>query len=294
MMRAMTDLIENLLDTLTAQYVLPEVATRAAASIRVHRGAGRYDGLDEPSLCTRLTEDLQAETGDRHLRVRERATETLDARTPEEVMTAMIAGFRRENFGIARAEVLDGNIGCIELRLVLDVALAGRTASAAMEFVSRTDALILDLRRCRGGSPNGVQFWSSHLFADDTVHLEDVVGPDGVRQYWTLAHLDGERYLDRPVFVLTSGETFSGGEQFAYDLQALGRATVVGETTRGGAHPTRFVPITPSVEVTIPWARPVNPVTGANWEGTGVVPDVAVPADEALDAALRRALDAVG
>lgn len=294
MMRAMTDLIENVLETLTAQYVFPDVATRAAAAIRTHRGAGRYDELDESSLCARLTEDLQAESGDRHLRVRPRAVETLDARSPEEVMMAMIAGFRRENFGIARAEVLEGNIGCIELRLVLDASLAGRTASAAMEFVARTDALILDLRRCRGGSPNGVQFWASHLFEDDAVHLEDVISPEGVRQYWTLAHLDGERYLGRPVFVLTSGETFSGGEQFAYDLQALGRATIVGETTRGGAHPTRFVPISPSVEVTIPWARPANPVTGTNWEGTGVVPDVAVPAAEAMDTALGLALGAVG
>lgn len=92
------------------------------------------------------------------------------------------------------------------------------------------------------------------------------------------------------MYVLTSDLTFSGGEEFAYNLKAQGRATLVGETTRGGAHPTQVFPITPTFEITVPIARSVNPVTGGNWEGTGVEPDLAVPAIEAFDAAYREAL----
>jgi C-terminal processing protease CtpA/Prc len=103
----------------------------------------------------------------------------------------------------------------------------------------------------------------------------------------------GTRYLDRPVYVLTSSETFSGGEDLGYTLQALGRAEVIGETTGGGAHPTRGFPVSAAVHIAIPYARSINPVTGTNWEGTGVVPDVAVPQVQALDAAYRRALQHV-
>ena len=101
--------------------------------------------------------------------------------------------------------------------------------------------------------------------------------------------MPGPRYLDREVFVVTSGATFSGAEQFAYDLQAIGRATIVGATTGGGAHPTRFIPISDTIEITVPIARAVNPVTGTNWEGVGVVPDIPVDAADALQAAVDEA-----
>lgn len=95
------------------------------------------------------------------------------------------------------------------------------------------------------------------------------------------------------MYVLISAFTFSGGEEFCYNLKALGRATLVGETTRGGAHPTDQFPITPTLEITVPVARSINPITGTNWEGTGVEPDVAVPADQAMDVAYRQALQHV-
>jgi len=91
--------------------------------------------------------------------------------------------------------------------------------------------------------------------------------------------------------VLTSAATFSGAEALGYDLQQLGRATVVGERTRGGAHPRRAFRIDAHLEATIPVARAVSPITGTNWEGTGIVPDVHVPADEALPTAYRMALE---
>jgi C-terminal processing protease CtpA/Prc len=179
-----------------------------------------------------------------------------------------------------------------------DPADAARSIAAAMELVAHTDALIFDLRRNRGGWADGVVFWNSYLFPDGDTLLNTIEhrGKDGrgePRQYWTLTALPGDRYLNRPVYVLTSSTTFSGGEEFAYNLKARNRATLIGEVTKGGAHPTGFFRLSPTLEIHIPIARSVNPVTGTNWEGTGIEPDVKVAADQAFPRAYRAALEHV-
>ena len=168
------------------------------------------------------------------------------------------------------------------------------TAGTA-ELVSGTYALIIDLRRNHGGSPHGVVFWCSYFFAAGGTHLNDILhaGTGETRQFWSMAYVPGSRYLDRPVYLLSSAETFSGGEDFCYSMQAQGRAEVIGETTGGGAHPTRTIPISATIAISVPFARSVNPVTGTNWQGTGVVPDIAVPAASACDVAHRKALEHV-
>jgi len=195
------------------------------------------------------------------------------------------------NHGVFAVQRLDGNIGYIDLRGVADPDAGGNTIAAAMQLISSTYALILDLRRNGGGSPDGAAFWCSYLLPPGT-HLNDIYeGETGeTRQFWSMPYVPGARYLERPVYVLTSARTFSGGEDIAYNLQAQGRAQVVGETTGGGAHPTRGVRISPTLMLTVPHARSVNPVTGTNWEGTGVIPDIPVPADQARDAAWAMAL----
>ncbi|SIO02724.1 S41 family peptidase [Agromyces cerinus] len=287
------ELVDAALGHLERLYVFPEVADATSAAIRELERAGSFAGLDEAEFCTRLTAELQSRTHDKHLRVRARIQPPAEhaGRSQEEVVAALIAKFRDDNWGIAKVERLDGNVGLIDLRMIVDASLAGPAIAAAMELVSRTDALVFDLRSCLGGSPNAVQSWISHLIADDETQLSSVQEREGasLRQYWTLADVAGPRYLDRDVFVLTSGATFSGAEQFGYDLQAIGRATIVGAVTGGGAHPTRFIPISDTIEITVPFARAVNPVTGTNWEGVGVVPDIAVDADDALQAALDEA-----
>jgi C-terminal processing protease CtpA/Prc len=203
----------------------------------------------------------------------------------------MFERFRRENHGVRRVELLEQNIGLIALTLLPPAVLAAEKMTAAMTLVQDTDALIIDLRENRGGSPDGVTFFASYFFKDGETRLSDVIeGPSGEpRQFWTLDYVPGKRYLDRPVYALTSAATFSGGEAFAYDLKALGRATVIGEQTRGGAHPSSMVSLAEHVELRLPTARSVNPHTDANWEGVGVEPDVPVPASEALDAAIAAA-----
>jgi len=142
-----------------------------------------------------------------------------------------------------------------------------------MELVAGTYALIIDLRRNGGGSLEGVIFWCSYLVDERPTHLNDIFRADTgeTHQFWALPYVPGPRYLDRPVYVLTSQRTFSGGEDFAYTLQALARAQVIGETTGGGAHPTRPFPISAAVHMAVPFARSINPVTGTNWQSIGPI-----------------------
>ena len=287
-------LVDVLIDRLDSSYVFPERSAAAAELLRANLARGRYDLPVGPTLCELLSDDLLEACNDKHLRLIWH--ESTEASQDEEQLVAELRQLmRRENHGVRRVERLPGNVGLLELTLIPDAASAGPAFAAAMQLVVHTHALILDLRGGRGGAPDGVAFLASFFFADGETHLSDIVeGPDGpTRQYWTSSFLPGPRYLDRPVYAVTSASTFSGAEGLAYDLQALKRATVVGEVTRGGAHPSEVVSLREQVELRLPVARGVSAVTGGNWEGTGVQPDVVVPAETAVDVALQTALDAI-
>lgn len=289
--------VEQALARIEAEYIFPERTGDIDAAIRRRLTAGEYDGLDGPALCETVTAHLHEVCPDKHLRLL--WTDEPQPAAPageDEGRAAFLALIRAENQGIRRVEHLDGNIGLVEVRRIAPADEGAAAIGAAMQLVARTDALILDLRACLGGAPEGVAMWCSYFFPDDRVHLNDVHErtSGAVRQFWTLPHLPAPRYTDRPVHVLTSSTTFSGGEDVAYTLQAHGRAVVVGETTRGGAHPTVRHALTDRILVTVPTARTVNAVTGTNWEGVGVTPDVAVPADQALDTALKAVLERPG
>ncbi|HLX48229.1 MAG TPA: S41 family peptidase [Streptosporangiaceae bacterium] len=275
---------------LRERYLFPGRAGQAAAAIEARLAGGEYDDLDETALAERLTSQLYGLCADRHLRV-----EAVVPGRPEPGQEQGQAGSERgrlDNFGIRRAERLDGNIGYLDLRRIPFPGAAAPAIAAAMQLVCGTYALIIDLRRNSGGAVEGVTFWCSYFFPDPSVHLNDVYdGTTGLtRQYWSLPYLPGERYTGRPVYVLTSGRTFSGGEEFCYNLQVQGRATLIGETTRGGAHQADELPVSATMVIKVPYARSINPVTGTNWEGTGVTPDIAVPAGEAQDVAYAAAL----
>ena len=169
--------------------------------------------------------------------------------------------------------------------------ICGPTAEAAMKFLAYVDALIFDLRDNRGGDPRMVALIATYLF-DHPVHLSDIYNrrEDSTTQYWTLPYVSGKRLVSTPAFVLTSSRTFSGAEDFAYNLQAIKRATVIGETTGGGAHPTMFRLVDGHFGVGVPFARSINLTTKTNWEGTGVRPDVQVKSAEAIQAAHRMAV----
>ncbi|MEU6328050.1 S41 family peptidase [Streptomyces sp. NPDC047049] len=283
------EIISSVLDRITAGYVFPRRAAEVDRALRARLAAGEYDELSGAALCEAVTGHLQAVCPDRHLRLLwQDEPRPLTAPADEGAgRAAFLALMRAENHGIHRTEQLDGNIGYLDVRWITDAREGAHAIGAAMELVARTRALLFDLRKCRGGFPAGAAMWCSYFFPDDEVHLNDIYerSTDSTRQYWTLPYLPAPRYLGRPVYVLTSATTFSGGEEVAYTLQAQGRAEVVGETTGGGAHPTARHPVTEHITVTVPTARTVNAVTGTNWEGVGVQPDRAVPAEKALEAA---------
>jgi Peptidase family S41/N-terminal domain of Peptidase_S41 in eukaryotic IRBP len=297
-------IVTTALSLLRANYVYPEQAEQAAAAVEIRLEAGEYDDLDEVTLTELVTSHLQDVTGDKHLRMRvgggppprrERVSEPAEPAEREDHEMRRLTMRRRgrlDNFGIRRVERLDGNIGCLDLRRMAVPANAGPAIAAAMELVAGTYALIIDMRRNGGGSPEGVALWCSYLLEERPTHLNDIFHADTgeTRQFWALPYVPGTRYIDRPVYVLTGRHTFSGGEELCYNLQALGRAELIGETTGGGAHPTRGFPISRAVHIGIPFARSINPVTGTNWQGTGVVPDVAVPEAQAYDVAYAKAL----
>lgn len=290
-------LIDSIISRLNEAYIFPDRATAADTLLRSKLESGRYDLPVDEALCAIVNEDLLEACADKHLRLiwHETSDGGEAPRSDEELIAELREMFRLENHGVRRVERLAGNIGLIELTLIPDANAAGRVIAAAFELVQHASGLILDLRAARGGAPDAVAYLCSFLFADGEVHLSDIVeGPHGpTRQHWTSGYLPGPRYLDRPVFALVSGTTFSGGEALAYDLQALGRAKIVGDVTRGGAHPSTVVSLGENVELRLPIARSINPITGGDWEGVGVIPDVAVPAAEALHVARREILDAV-
>jgi hypothetical protein len=296
------EIVTRALELLRANYVFPEQAEQAATAIEARLAAGEYDNLDEIALTDLVTEHLQEATSDRHLALRlggapqPRARPEPEPRKPEDreaMRLARLQKMRLGNFGIRRVERLDGNVGYIDLRAMAPPAVAGPAIAAAMELVAGTYALIIDARRNGGGSPEGVVFWCSYLVDERPTHFNDIFNADTgeTRQFWSLPYLPGTRYTGRPVYVLTSRRTFSGGEDLCYTLQAAKRAQIIGETTGGGgAHPTRGYPVGPAVSIAIPHARSISPVTGSNWQGMGVVPDVAVRAEQARDVAYAKAL----
>lgn len=262
--------VERIIELLRDNYVFPERAEAAAAMLRQRLADGAYHGLDESTLAERLTTDLLDLCQDAHLSVRVRNDRPA-----------------RNRSAIRRVEILDGNIGYLDVRATVLSEDGGRAIVASMELVSRTDALILDLRRNGGGSPDAVALWSSFFLPAEPTHLNSIYDrvTGRTRQYWSLAWLPGERYLDRPLYVLTSDRTFSGAEELCLNLRVRGRARLIGETTRGGAHPANTFSLTPTMEIAVPHARSINPSTGGNWEGTGIEPDLAVPAEAAFDVA---------
>ena len=281
-------LVGRLIERMTDVYVFPERAARAAALLQARLEQGAYQPTLGPELCATISADLFEASDDKHLRLLWHESPE-DSGNDAELVAAFREQLRLENHGVRRVERLPENTGLIEFTIIPDASAGGPSMAAAMQLVQHTDALILDLRSARGGSPDGVVFLASYLFADGDVHLNDLIqGPHGpTRQYWTSAYLPGPRYLDRPVYVLTSATTFSGAEALAYDLQALERAQIIGERTRGGAHPSEIVSLTEQIELRLPVARPVNAVTGSNWERVGVEPDIPTPAADALDVAQR-------
>ncbi len=294
-----TEIIRDLTGLVAEHYVFPDLAQEIGQVLSRRMAEGRYRAAaDEQALAVLVTEDLQSVNGDKHLRLLHRDDEVPETADEAAELAALARWAADTADGVARVERLEGNVGYLDLRPVLfPPPIAGDSVVAAMSLVAPASALILDVRQCLGGDPHMVALLCSYLFDGEPVHLIDLHERAGgrIRQSWTLPYTPGRRFGgSKPAFVLTSAATFSGGEELSYDLQALGRATVVGERTRGGAHPREAFRVRPHLQATIPVARAVSPAAGTNGEGTGVIPDLEVPAAGALECAHQRALSTLG
>ena len=294
----LADVVDQVRALVEEHYIFPEVAAKVSGVLAEGLADGRYP-TDVPTLAAAVTADLQSINGDKHLRLLYHE-EAIPPRVPGDdagEYAAMARWADQTCGGVACAQRLAGNVGYLDLQPVLFPAvLAGEVITAAMSLLATTDALIIDLRSCLGGEPSMPPFIISYLWDRDPAQLSGLrEGKDNLlRQTWTLPHVPGRRFgKDKPVYVLTSAVTFSGGEQLSYDLQQLGRATIVGEPTRGGAHLREGFRVHPHLEATISVAAAVSPKTGGNWEGTGVTPDIQATADRARDTAYERALQDV-
>jgi len=196
---------------------------------------------------------------------------------------------RKTNFGFKKVEILDGNIGYLQLLDFGETRYAGEILVGAMCFLANTDALIIDLRQNGGGYAWTVQLLASYFFAENTdpVHLEDIyTRPENVtRNLLTLPYVPGKRMADKDLYILTSKRTFSAAESFTYAMKNIKRATVIGENTKGGAHPTSDYLIIKDFILTVPTGRSISPITKTDWEGVGVKPHIEVEAEKALNRA---------
>jgi hypothetical protein len=286
------EVIDALCANLEREYIFPEITEKYVRMLRDNLRSGQYDKIVQPGeFAVTVTNDLMAVHRDEHLRVlfnpawveEERNRRELDG----QAIKLQERRSRTTNYGFIEIKILPGNIGYLRLDSFSYDTGAQDAAVGAMGFLANADAVIIDLRRNGGGSPEMVQFLCSYFLDNPRKHLNSFSykDPERLTQYWTYTYLPGKRLDKADLYLLTSENTFSAAEEFSYNLKNLKRATVIGETTGGGAHDNRFVILSDRFEMSLPFARAINPVTKTNWEGVGVEPDVKVPQDKALGTA---------
>jgi hypothetical protein len=286
------EVIDSLAAKLVRDYVFAGVARRIADSLHARRARGVYDGdVNEIAFATHLQTELVELGHDKHLGVGY-VPFVLPLHPSPEPAPSTPAGplvARGSACAFERAEVLDDGVGYVKFNAFMHPDMCARAATAAMTKVANAKALIIDLRENGGGTPQMVAYVASYLVSKRT-HLNDAFErrTGKTEQFWTRDDVPGPRFGGKkPIYVLTSSRTFSGAEEFAYDLQSLKRATIVGETTGGGAHMTATGRLADHLAISVPVRRAINPITHTNWEGVGVKPDVKAPAGQALETAWR-------
>jgi|WetSurSiteA1Bulk_404760.scaffolds.fasta_scaffold08057_2 retinol-binding protein 3 len=293
-----TEVVNNLAKSLIDNYIFADKARNMKNLIQKNLATGLYDNIKNPyEFSEKLTKDLRSVCNDLHLSVRfnpgqEKSLSDASDKSAYK-QTQAIEEAKKQNFGFKKVEILNDNIGYVYFDSFYDLnEMAKITVDRVFTYLKRSDALIIDLRNNGGGSPDMVKYICSFFFNKPT-HINDLYErrTNKTQSYWTVPVKDSEYFSNIPVYVLISRNTFSAAEEFAYDLQVLHRAQLIGETTGGGAHPVSLQLITHGFIGFIPYARAVNPVTKTNWEAVGVKPDVKVASNNAIDTARIMALE---
>ncbi len=294
-------IVDEIATLLNKNYIFADTARKVEEALRAKLAAGDFDKLSSaPDFARAVSAAILEVSKDRHTGFAFNPAMAEDLRRlmgqseaeAKKVRERQLEEARRDNFGFRKVERLPGNVGYLDFRVFESPADAGPTAVAAMNFLAYCDAIIVDLRQNGGGDPAQIQLISSYFF-EEPVHLNDLYfrAENRTKSFWTLPYVPGPRDAGADLYILTSSRTFSGAEEFTYNMKNLKRATVVGETTGGGAHPTQPMIVQNDFILRVPFARAVNPISKTNWEGTGVTPDIAVPAAEAFDKAYAMAVE---
>jgi hypothetical protein len=284
------EVIDNLSSALVKNYIFLDTARRMKNFIRQQLENGAYNKINSPNeFAKALTADLYSVYKDLHLAVTHNSDPRKDSKTESyiERVTKQLHFEKQQNYGFSKAEILTGNIGYIAINRFFSVNdQSAETVNSVFSFLKNTDALIIDLRNNGGGDAMIVKYICSYFFKERT-HINDmyVRKTNQLYQYWTepVTHLI--EFTSMPVYILVNAHTFSGAEEFAYDMQSLHRATIIGQTTGGAAHPVSPFNISNGFTGYIPYARAINPITKTNWETQGVIPDIKTNSDSALDIA---------
>ncbi|MFC5479714.1 S41 family peptidase [Massilia suwonensis] len=290
------EVVDTLVAKLNANYVFPDKAKQAEAVLRQRQREGKYDGItDAKQLAKQLSDDIESVVRDKHMLVgfSPRPVPSEDTMPPppqtraeweKQAPPEVLERVRASNLGLEKVDRLGSNIGYLQISSFAPAFLVSDKFAAAMNELADTDGLIIDLRKNGGGGGDSVALLISY-FVDERTRLNDTWerATDTTRQYWTQDTLDGKRYGGKkPVLILAGPETKSAAEAFAYTMQALKRATVIGERTWGGAHAARPYRLSEHFYAVIPSRRTISPITRTNWEGVGVIPDIAAAPDNAL------------
>lgn len=258
---------------LNDNYIFPDIANKTTAHLNAKVASGWLSTIPTlDSFSRALTNEVYSVSKDKHIRLR-------PSKAPPPARLTDIG-----TKGIKEAKVLDGNIGYIDIRLF--VPGAETIIDSVMRMMKDTKAIIIDVRSNAGGAPEMVQYLCSY-FIGQKVLLNSLYNriANTTREFWTV-DVNGKQMPDIPLFVLSSSSTFSAGEEFCYDMQTQKRATIIGETTGGGANPGRVFKVNAELDIFIPLSRAINPVTGTNWEGVGVKPDLTVASKDAYTKAI--------
>ena len=289
--------IHNLSQLMNDFYVFPKVAKLTEEHLLKQLSEGHFKQFkDDESFADALTKSVQSINKDKHMRIRKNRPYEAPDNSPERKIEEQLNQFNRSrwnNSGFVEVKVLKGNVGYLDLRGFAGMENGKSIADSYMKLMANTDAIIIDLSKNGGGSPNMVQYLCSYFF-DKKVHLNSLYYREGNKtiDYWTLEEVGGTKMPDLPLFVITSDRTFSGAEEFSYNMQTQKRATLVGQTSGGGANPGGTMGINENLHVFIPTGKAINPITKTNWEGVGVIPEIKTKIEETFDKTYQLAMEA--
>lgn len=282
--------IEKLSILINDLYIYPDVAKKTSKHIFSQFEDGYFNQYkDNQSFAKALTEEVQSINKDKHMRIMVNRPYQAPENSLErkaEIRMDQINNYRRFNHGFQELKLLEGNVAYLDLREFAEMDRAKEIADAYMKLMSQADAVIIDLNKNGGGSPYMVQYLCSYFF-DQKLHLNSLYYREGDRteEFWTLEKVDGRKMADVPLFIIIGEETFSGAEEFSYNMQTQERASIIGQTSAGAANPGGTRGINENLSVFIPTGRAINPMTNTSWENNGVIPDIQTSKEETFEQA---------